>query len=148
MTKEELFAFLQRHRLAVLATVSPSNQPEAAVMGYAVTSDLEIVFDTVRSARKYANMLANPRVALVIGWDQVTLQYEGVAEEPTGERLDQYKEIYFGTYPDGRERQAWTGITWFKVRPTWIRYSDFNEGSRQIAEFDFPAGGTASTSGA
>jgi general stress protein 26 len=144
MTKTGLFDFLQSHRLAVVATVTSDGAPEAAVMGFAVTPELDIVFDTVRSARKYANIMANPRVALVIGGEgEVTVQYEGIAGEPSGEARDRWKEVYFGTWPDGRDRQNWTGMTWFHVRPVWIRYSNFNDGSREIAEFAFPVGESA-----
>src|SRR5579884_4132643 len=101
MTKPELFDFMRRHRLAVLATVSEDNHPEAAVIGFAVTPELDILFDTVRSARKYKYMLANPRVALVIGWDrEVTVQYEGIAEEPSGEERERWKSIYYETWPE------------------------------------------------
>jgi hypothetical protein len=29
---------------------------------------------------------------------------------------------------------AWPGITWFVVRPTWIRYSDFDQRPPLIEE--------------
>ena len=38
--------------------------------------------------------------------------------------------------PDGRQREAWPGITYFRVRPTWIRYVDFNSDPPLIVEFD------------
>jgi len=148
MTKPDLFEYLRSHRLAVLATVSPEGAPEAAVMGFAVTPEFDIIFDTVRSARKYPNLLANPRVALVIGGErEITVQYEGIAEEPAGGDRERWKEIYFATWPDGRERQSWTGITWFRVRPVWIRYSNFNEGSREVVEFTFPPASAVTPAG-
>jgi hypothetical protein len=39
--------------------------------------------------------------------------------------LDRLKKLYFASFPDGIERQAWPGITYFRVRPTWVRFSDF-----------------------
>jgi hypothetical protein len=47
----------------VLTTATNSGQPEAALVGFAVTPVLEIIFDTVRSSRKYPNLKENPRVA-------------------------------------------------------------------------------------
>jgi hypothetical protein len=44
-------------------------------------------------------------------------------------------EIYFETFPDGRERLAWPGITHFVIRPKLIRYSDFDARPTQIEEF-------------
>jgi len=62
------------------------------------------------------------------------VQLEGIADEPTGAERDRILEAYFAAYPDGRDRLAWNGITHFRVRPTWIRYSDFND-PQQIIEF-------------
>jgi general stress protein 26 len=134
MTKQELYTFLSSRDLAVLATINAQYAPEAALIGFAVTPDLEILFDTVKSSRKYLNLIANPRVALVIGWDyETTLQYEGEAEPA---RQDD-REIYFAKFPDGRDRLSWPGIVHFKVRPRWIRYSDFNKTSDRIFEMTF-----------
>jgi pyridoxine/pyridoxamine 5'-phosphate oxidase len=103
-------------------------RPEAALVGFAVTPDLEIVFDTVRTSRKYINLIANPQVALVIGWkNETTVQYEGAARE-LGPADDVYREIYYTVYPDGRQRAAeWPELIHFVIRPSWIRYSNFND---------------------
>ena len=134
MTRDDLVRFLRKHRLAVQASVAPGGAPQAAVVGFAVSSDLEIVFDTVASTRKYQNLRADPRVALVIGWDETTAQLEGVADFPTGAELDRLREVYFAAYPDGRDRLAWPGITHIRVRPTWARYSDFTVTPPRIVE--------------
>ncbi|HTR28014.1 MAG TPA: pyridoxamine 5'-phosphate oxidase family protein [Puia sp.] len=129
MTKEFCYSFLRRHQLAVLATLAgDANQPQAALVGFAVTPGLEIVFDTVRSSRKYSNLCANPRVALVIGWSHETsVQYEGRAIELLSGEGAEYKETYYSVFPDGRQRAAeWAGLTHFVIRPSWIRYSNFN----------------------
>jgi hypothetical protein len=118
MTKSEIHAFLLRHRYAVLSTLSASHTPQSALVGIATTPNLEIIFDTIKSSRKYPNLIANPRCSLVIGWDhEQTLQYEGIAHEPTGEELPRYQQIYFAAWPDGPTRLSWPGITHFVVRP-------------------------------
>jgi pyridoxamine 5'-phosphate oxidase-like protein len=84
MNRAKILEFAKRHRLAVLATVSAWNIPEAA----AVTEELELVFDTLTTSRKYINLKANPNIAFVIGWDnEATLQAEGIAEELRGSAL-------------------------------------------------------------
>lgn len=127
MTKESIYQFLGQHKLAVIATAGAAGQPEAAVIGIAVTEDLEVVFDTFNSSRKYQNLIQNPKVALVIGWDaETTVQLEGEALELRDPGADQYKEVYFSVYPDGRERAAnWAGLVHFVVKPNWVRYSQF-----------------------
>lgn len=135
MTRDELVPFLQKQRLGIQSTVSPAGDPQAAVVGIAVTPELEIIFDTVDNTRKCRNLRANPKIAFVIGWDdEITVQIEGIADEPQGAERDRILEAYFKVYPDGRDRLKWAGITHFRVRPTWIRYSDFRV-PQQIVEF-------------
>jgi pyridoxine/pyridoxamine 5'-phosphate oxidase len=133
--RAQLLAFLRKHRLGVLSTVSPEGKPEAAVVGIAITDDLEIVFDTLDNSRKVRNLRRSRNIAFVIGWDEeITVQIEGIADEPHGAELARLKQTYFVAYPDGRGRERWPHITWVRVRPHWFRYSDFNAGG-QIVEF-------------
>lgn len=133
--------FAQTQLLAVLSTVTPHAAPHSALVGVAVTPDFEIVFDTVRSSRKYGNLLANPKAALVLGCtSETTIQFEGIAEELAGEALKKYQPIYFAAFPDGPQR-PWPDITWFVVRPTWIRYCDYDQRPRFIREFSFNTAG-------
>jgi hypothetical protein len=136
MQIEQLYDFIRARRLAVISTTSPGGDAQSALVGVAVSPELHIVFDTVKSSRKYTNLKADPRISLVTGWDgEITVQYEGVAIEPDGEDLRQAQSLYFKTWPDGVERQQWPGITWFLIVPRWIRYSDF--GSGRIEENNF-----------
>ena len=130
----ELVKFITACDLAVVSYLSPAGTPQSAVVAIAVTPDLEIVFDTVASSRKYRNLKARPECAVVMWAGEVTLQFEGIAEETAD---DQYKEAYFKKMPDGRDRLSWPGITYFVVRPKWIRYSDFDARPAVIEEFSF-----------
>jgi general stress protein 26 len=135
MTKRELYEFLRRHKYAVQASVTPDGAPQAAVVGIVTTDRLELFFDTLNTTRKWKNLQHDGRIAFVIGWDQEqTVQFEGIADEPVGPELDRLKAIYFQGFPDGREREQWPGITYFRVRPRWVRYSDFRTGG-SIIEF-------------
>jgi general stress protein 26 len=141
MTKDELYQFIRGHGLCVVASVSKSGTseaaPEAALIGFAVTPSLELIFDTTDATRKYPNLRANPRIAVVIGWeDERTVQIEGIADEPRGAELERLKAIYFGIYPDGVARQNWPGLTYFRVTPAWIRFSSYYR-PRFIEEFHF-----------
>ena len=91
------------------------------------------MFDTVTTSRKYRNLQADPRCAIVVWNDAITVQIEGVADEPTGEELERVRACYFAAYPDGRDRlRDWADLTYIRVRPRWARYSDFAGG--EIAE--------------
>jgi len=138
MNLKEIYDFMNAERLGVLTTAANSGQPQAALMGFAVTPALELIFDTVRSSRKYPNLKQNPRVAWVVGCTtEVTVQYEGEAEELEGAALTKYKPIYFQKFTDGPARENWAGMTYFVVRPKWVRYCDYNPGTRRIEEHRF-----------
>ena len=134
MTREELLLFLGKHRICVQSSVSAGGAPQAAVVGFAVSDRLEIVFDTLVSTRKLQNLRRDPRIALVVGWDEETAQIEGVADEPSGPDLERLKTFYFAAYPDGVERLKWEGITYVRVQPTWVRYSDYRAAEPRIVE--------------
>jgi general stress protein 26 len=139
MNPKGLLKFLRQHRLAVQASVSAANHPQAAVVGFAITDRFEIVFDTLDSTRKVHNLRANPKLALVIGGliagDERTVQYEGLADEPLGAERERLTEIYYQVYPDGRSRRNWPGLIYVRVRPVWVRYSDYNRDPPKIFEF-------------
>jgi general stress protein 26 len=119
----------------VIATRGQDGAPQAALIGVAATDQAEIVFDTPRSSRKFRNIVADPRVALVVGLDdEVTVQVEGVADLPLDEELRRCTDAYFAQYPGGRERAKDPDIVHFRVRLTWLRYSDYRPDSFTIEE--------------
>jgi general stress protein 26 len=139
MNVNEVYQFMKSEQLAVLATVAGDGKPQAALMGFAVTPQLEIIFDTVKSSRKYPNLKKNPRVAWVVGCaTEITVQFEGIAQElESEEELAKYKKTYFQTFPEGPARESWPGITYFVVRPTWVRYCDYDPTRRRMEEREF-----------
>jgi len=85
MTKDFIYKFIKNYNLGVISTIWLNNKPESALVGIAVSEELEIIFDTVKASRKYRNLLHNPSIAVVIGWDnETTAQCEGIAAEVTG----------------------------------------------------------------
>jgi pyridoxine/pyridoxamine 5'-phosphate oxidase len=133
MTRSDLLAFLRRHRLCVQSSVSATGAPQSAVVGFAASDDLEVFFDTLGTTRKMTNLRRDPRIAIVVGWDdEQTVQFEGLADEPAGPELARLKKIYFQAWPECVAHEAWKDITWVRVRPTWARYSDFRPGGKIV----------------
>ncbi|NOS67675.1 MAG: pyridoxamine 5'-phosphate oxidase family protein [Candidatus Peribacteraceae bacterium] len=125
-----ILKFMKKNPMAVISTSdAKTGHPEAALIAFAETDDLEIVFETDNDARKYENLLSHPAVALVIGWDlskYQTLQYEGAAAEVTAEEFEQYKALILKKKtPCTEEFLRPPRARIFKVRPTWIRLSDY-----------------------
>jgi len=138
VTRADLLLFIRAHVYAVQASVAASGTPQAAVVGIVVTDDFEIFFDTMDDSRKALNLRRSPGIAFVIGGthagDDRTVQYEGIADEPRGNELERLKALYFDRFPDGRERQRLPGCLYFRVRPVWIRYSNFTPSPPEIVE--------------
>ncbi len=133
--RDELHAFLAAQRYGVVATIQPDGATQSALVGIAVSQALEIYLDTTGDTRKARNLRRDPRLSLVIGWEnERSVQLEGVADEPKGAALAALKAIYFAAWPDGPSRENWPQITWFRVRPRWIRFSDFNRTDDAVRE--------------
>jgi pyridoxine/pyridoxamine 5'-phosphate oxidase len=141
MSKEQLQNYLQSHRLATLATRDEHGAPQAALIGVALTADCEIVFDTLSTTRKHANLVRDPRAALVFaGPAEQTAQYQGVAIAIRTDRDDnrRYLDAYFTVWPEGRGRANWPAIAYWRIVPRWARFSDYAQGPL-IEEFRWPA---------
>jgi hypothetical protein len=140
LTPLQLLSYMRAQPWAIEASVTPQGAPQAAVLGVAVTDRWELLFDTVTQSRKHQNLVKNPRVAFVIGWEhERTVQYEGIAEIPTEAEWPDVQAYYFDRFPDGPNRKTWPGLVYWRVRPTWIRYSNFNVNPPIIQEWDTEA---------
>jgi hypothetical protein len=140
-TRAQILEFIRTHTLAVQASVALTTGPQAAVVGFVATDDFQLFFDSVDTTRKIVNLRRNSRIAFVIGGvndgDEQTVQYEGIADEPAGAELEQLKGQYFAQFPDGRDRLAWPGLTYVRVRPRWLRFSDYSRTPPEIVELTF-----------
>lgn len=134
----ELVRFVRAAAHGVVATVHADGGPHCAVVGLASTDDLTLVFDTIGSSRKGQNLRRDGRVAVTVWLGEVTLQLEGVADEPQGDALAAAQATYFEAFPDGRERLSWPDLTWFRITPTWVRLSDFGTEPPTIIERRLP----------
>lgn len=137
MKRSSLLELMRSNKHAVEASAGPEG-PQGAVVGIAISDTFEIFFDTLATTRKALNLRRDPRIAFVVGGggddDFWTIQVSGLADEPQGAELARLKAIYFSRFPDGPSREAWVDITYFRVRITWLRYSDFGQDPPRIEE--------------
>jgi len=99
---------LHSQPLAVLATQA-QGQPYANLMAFAATDDLrQVVFATRRDTHKFANLLADPRVALLVDnranrpedfQEAAALTVLGRARELIGRERQPYLELYLTKHP-------------------------------------------------
>jgi pyridoxine/pyridoxamine 5'-phosphate oxidase len=127
--------FIEETDLTVISTVDSKNVPESAVILFAKTPQLEFIFYTFPTSRKYKNMKDNPSVSFVIGWDErITVQYVGIAEELQKKDLKKYRDLFFKQNPKAIKWEGKKDIAYFKVTPKWIRYTNLNKDPWQIFE--------------
>lgn len=121
----------------VLSTVAVHEKPEAATLECAVMDNLHVIFDTFRHFRKYTNLCRNPAVAMVFGWrDAVTVQLEGKAEELSADLLEYYQGFYLRKVPGAYKFAIDPKVAWFRVIPSWLRYTDVARDPWRTFELD------------
>ena len=136
---EKIYNFIKGYDLAVLATVTSHVLPQAAVVGFSERENLELIFGTSNQSRKYQNLLKNPRVAVVIGWDQgKTVQYEGEAVELTDStERQEAMNIHLSKIPSVAKYLSDPNEAIFKIIPKWVRYTDLSVDPWDIIELKF-----------
>lgn len=129
MRPADLKTFVDTHRWAVEASCAADGRPQAAIIGIAMTDRLEVVFDTLSTSRKAANLRDNPSLAMVVGgWDDDdprTLQIEGDVDFPVGDDLQRLTRVYYSVFPDGPSRLEWPELVYVRLTPRWARFSDY-----------------------
>ena len=91
--KKKILDFIKKERLGIISSINEEGKPESGVIAFAETDNLDLIFGTSCDFRKYENINNNQNVSFVIGWDEITIQYEGVAKEAKGEEFDKWKKI-------------------------------------------------------
>lgn len=132
--KDQITAFLSKHILCTIATVTPDAKPEAAYVGFRHNKDLELLIGTSRLSRKYQNLQQNPHVAFVMADLEGEVQYEGIAEEIS---LGSYDELIaatvFEALPGIEKYRSDPNQIFFRIKPTWLRFIQHGEND-QITE--------------
>jgi general stress protein 26 len=116
-------AFVRAQGRAVIATVTPSGAPEAALVGMAALDDGTLIFDASDDSRKVHNLRERGRVAVVVGTEgDVTVQIEGVATVASGASRERHGAAYNAQFPGSRALDQ--GFAVVVVQPEWVRVYD------------------------
>jgi nitroimidazol reductase NimA-like FMN-containing flavoprotein (pyridoxamine 5'-phosphate oxidase superfamily) len=116
---------LDSQRLAVLST-QDHIQPYSNLVAFAATPDLKyLLFATTRATRKYANLLANSRVSILIDnrtnqaadfAEAAAVTVLGQAEEMQGTEPDQLLPVYLDRHPYLRDFVTSPTCALFRVK--------------------------------
>lgn len=130
-------AYVRSHGDAVLSTLGPEGEPQAAFLSIAVTDEGELVFDAKDASRKIQNIRRDPRVAIVLGGaDGTTMQVQGVADIPTGAGLDRCAAAYARAFPEFADSLVNPKVTVVRILPQWARHGDYRSKPPQVSVVD------------
>lgn len=136
ITRTDLVSFLRTARHWVVSSIAEDGRPQSAVVGVAVSDAFELVFDSLADTNKARNIGRDGRVSLAMWAGAATAQIEGHARVVPAAEQKAAQEIYFASFPDGRDRTGWPGISYIAVRPSWLRVSDFAGPEPTVVELD------------
>lgn len=136
--KDAMNDFLKERAFCVISTVNASGAPESAMVGFTQTKTFDIIIGTSTQSRKYANLIQNPDVAVVVGDGGGTVQLEGSAELLADDT--------YAAMVESGEITAIPGIdlyrkdpnqVFIKIVPSWIRFVKTGEsgGKEEFTEF-------------
>lgn len=129
MNFKQVSQFLESSKTCVIATVDDQGKPMAATVGFSHDENFEIIVATSEQTQKYKNILANPKVALVVGFElPYTVQYEGLAKVVTAEELGDRLTRHFEKVPAAKKFAGTDDQKYILITPEWMRFSDMTKG--------------------
>ncbi|MEU1994549.1 PPOX class F420-dependent oxidoreductase [Nocardia gamkensis] len=93
MSDTEITDFLQRSRIATLATIGPMGTPHLTAMWYALI-DGEIWFETKAKSQKAVNLRRDARVTCMVEAGDTYDQLRGVAIEGRAEIIEDAEKLF------------------------------------------------------
>ena len=137
--KEKIIKLLENNRFGVIATYPTEldRAPESAVVAISYTLNLEIVFGSFNTTRKNKNLERNSKISIVVGWDNTlkqTLQMEGEAFKILGAERIKLEEAHCQRNIESNHFRNDQRQEYFKIKPYWIRYSDFSKDPQEVWE--------------
>ncbi len=131
-------AFLATEPHGVISTVHADGSVESALVAVSEAPDLTITIGTDKGTRKFANILREPRVALVVtDNDSIEVQLEGRARVTEGNEHEACKERHIAKNPKTVKYANDPGQRFIVIEPTWIRFTDRRTEPTTVEELRF-----------
>ena len=126
MLESDLVEYVRAQADAVVSTLGPDGEPQAAYLSITATDAGELVFDAKADSRKVANLRRDPRIAVVVGGaDGTTLQVEGTADFPAGPDLARCAHAYLTAFPQFADSLQSDAVVVIRVTVDWARFGDY-----------------------
>ncbi len=134
--KGEVLGVLSNYWFGVIATVDTEGRPEAAIVGFACSPELEMLVGTSLKTRKYANVQQNSHVAIAIGDQKAEVQYEGDVTLLEPDAAWDEIATRFGKLPGFEKYRNDPDERWLLISPTWLRLT-VHENPNRVEEVIF-----------
>ena len=122
MLQRDLIDYVRARGDAVVSTLGPDGEPQAAYLSITATDAGELVFDAKAGSRKVANLRRDPRIAVVVGGaDGSTLQLQGVADFPTAAARERCADAYVVAFPQFADSLRSDDVVVIRVVVDWSR---------------------------
>lgn len=138
MPKEELqkhaLRFLREHTTAVLATSSPTGEPQAAALYFDVDDDFNFYFTSSADSIKVKNLSANKRASIVVGYGAAVSTIQGCGDAEISadvdygffsKIIDKIQKYEPDQFPIGQVNKA--GYVTIKVKPFWLTWLNLDK---------------------
>ena len=134
--KKQILEKIKMHNVCVLATCL-KDKTEAAAMNFVVDDNFIFYLQTSRLYRKYRNLVKNKNVSLVIGFKMPCVQIDGIAEFLKPEEIEIIKPFMIEKLPDSEGFIKSRETVFIKVKPKFLRMTDFIKGNYKFNEIKF-----------
>lgn len=134
----KIAAFLATEPHGVISTVHGDGSVESALVAFSETPELQITIGTDQGTRKFANILREPRVALVVTDNELLeVQLEGRARVTENGEHEECKKRHLVKNPKTAKYAEEPGQRFIVIEPTWIRFTDRRTEPTTVEELRF-----------
>ena len=136
----KILDFIRREKYAVISSVNQAGQSESALIAFSETESYEIIFMTNEKTRKIQNILLNPNVSIVVGFDPevlTSIQMEGVARVLLLESAGEYADIHYQKQPGSLAHKKTPGECIVVINLLWARYTNYSPKQTEVFEEHF-----------
>lgn len=129
--------FIKSKKYAVISSVNQAGQPESALVAFSETNNYELIIMTSETSRKVQNIVLNPNVSIVVGFDSdelTSIQLEGVARVLSLESAQDYTDIYYAKQPGSKKHRDLEGECVVVINLLWARYTNYSATPTEMFE--------------
>lgn len=132
--------FLNGHRKALLAVVSPDHKPKVSLMLYAIDENFHFYFGTRKAFKKYAWMQENTQVSLAVAEEALdplrVVEVQGVVHFIAPDKTAHILEFFESKNPSKYYVKGAEDFVMFRVEPEHVRWLDATSGELTMTDVE------------